>query len=53
MERNTYSLIFGKEPSERISRSSAVTMISETFSSDPAAQQIFMITGIRGSGKPS
>ena len=51
MERNTYSLIFGKEPSERISRSSAVTMISETFSSDPSAQQIFMITGVRGSGK--
>lgn len=51
MGRNPYSLIFGKEPKQMISRSSAVTEIVETFCEDVPSQQVFMITGVRGSGK--
>lgn len=48
---NPYSLLFGKEPKQMISRNTAVTEIVETFCDEEPSQQLFMITGIRGSGK--
>lgn len=49
--RNPYTLIFGKEPLQMISRASQSVEIIESFSEEPSSQQIYMITGIRGSGK--
>ena len=49
--KNPYSLLFGKEPKQLISRSTAEAEVVETFCDDEPSQQIFMITGVRGSGK--
>ncbi len=51
MNQNPYTVIFGKEPSQIISRSAQASLIIDTFCSDPPVQQIYMITGVRGSGK--
>nr|MCR5419501.1 ATP-binding protein [Lachnospiraceae bacterium] len=51
MSKNPYNLIFGKEPLQVISRAAQMSEILESFSEEPASQQIFMITGIRGCGK--
>jgi hypothetical protein len=51
MPKNPYNLIFGKEPLQVISRAAQMTEILEAFGEDPASQQIYMITGIRGCGK--
>ena len=51
MEKNPYSLVFGKEPMQYISRSSQMMEIQEAFSEKNPSQQVYMITGIRGSGK--
>ena len=49
--KNPYSILFGKEPLESISRASQAAEIIESFTEDQPTQQIYMITGIRGSGK--
>lgn len=41
-KQNPYTLVFGREPGQ---------MIIEMFSADVPPQQVFMITGVRGSGK--
>lgn len=51
MVQNPYTLVFGKEPNQLISRISQITEIAETFNSEIPAQQIYMITGVRGTGK--
>lgn len=51
MTSNPYSLIFGKEPSQAISRSAQTSEIIEAFREDTPSQQAFIITGVRGSGK--
>ena len=51
MKGNPYTLVFGREPAQLISRASHVTDIVETFSAEQPAQQVFVITGVRGSGK--
>lgn len=51
MKRNPYTLVFGREPLQVIPRVSSVTEIVETFSEEPPSQQVFLITGVRGSGK--
>ena len=51
MKKNPYSLLFGKEPKQIISRSTQSIEIIESFSEEPVMQQIYMITGLRGSGK--
>ncbi|MBR5376402.1 MAG: ATP-binding protein [Lachnospiraceae bacterium] len=51
MSKNPYNLVFGKEPLQNISRAAQMSEILENFDEDPAPQQIYMITGIRGSGK--
>ena len=51
MKQNPYTLVFGKEPLQNISRAAQMTDIIESFTASPALQQIYMITGVRGSGK--
>ncbi len=46
---NPYTLLFGKEPTEAISRAAQSSEIVESF--EEGTQQIYMITGVRGSGK--
>ena len=48
---NPFSLSFGKKPLQYISRISQTNQILETFRSAVPSNQIFMITGVRGSGK--
>ncbi len=51
MEKNPYTLVFGKAPAQIISRASQSAQIIDTFCSDHPVQQLYMITGIRGTGK--
>ena len=51
MPKNPYNLVFGKEPLQAISRAAQMSEVLEYFDEEPALQQIYMITGIRGSGK--
>ena len=48
---NPYTLMFGKEPNNMISRISQSDEVFEMFTADEPSQQIYMITGVRGSGK--
>ena len=48
---NPFTLSFGKKPLQYISRISQTNQILETFCSDVPSNQIFMITGVCGSGK--
>ena len=48
---NPYTLVFGKEPAQNISRAAQMMDILESFTATPPVQQIYMITGVRGSGK--
>ena len=47
--KNPYSLVFGVEPSEYISRIKQRENVVESLEND--VQKLFMITGVRGSGK--
>lgn len=51
MAQNPYQLTFGKEPAQFISRASQMADVLEAFEGDPAVQQIYLITGVRGTGK--
>ena len=51
MKSNPYNLTFGKEPTQMISRIKQTEEIMDNFTSDNPGQQIYMITGVRGSGK--
>lgn len=48
---NPFTLSFGKRPLQYISRITQTTHIIDTFSAQSPSNQIFMITGVRGSGK--
>lgn len=48
---NPYTLVFGKSPEQLISRASQTIEIVEEFTSENPSQQVYMITGVRGSGK--
>lgn len=48
---NPYTLMFGKEPIQMISRVSESEDIYRNFLSEVSPQQVYMITGVRGSGK--
>ena len=48
---NPFSVSFGKSPLENIERPVQKNEILEAFLASPINQQIYMITGIRGSGK--
>ena len=49
--RNPYTLVFGKEPKQLISRNASIIDLVDMFCEEEPAQQIYMITGVRGSGK--
>lgn len=51
MQTNPYSLTFGRLPSELIRRPEQSANVIDEFLSETPAQQVFMITGVRGSGK--
>ncbi len=48
---NPFDISFGKKPSEVISRFRQYHQITDVFTSETISQQIYMITGVRGSGK--
>lgn len=48
---NPFTLTFGKRPTEYISRFEATEMIVSTFMADNPVSQMYLIEGIRGSGK--
>ena len=49
--KNPYSLSFGKEPTEHIPRLAQTATVTGSFLEHMDDQQIYLITGIRGSGK--
>lgn len=49
--KNPYTLTFGKEPGQLIRRYAQSEQVVSSFLDEPRSQQVFMITGIRGSGK--
>ena len=48
---NPFTLDFGTEPTSYISRKQQTDQIIKTFSADPSPSHIYMITGVRGTGK--
>lgn len=51
MQKNPFSLSFGKEPVSLINRNVQSYEIIDTFEDENPAYQVCMITGVRGSGK--
>ena len=51
MTDNTFSISFGKRPTETIERYYQKNEILDGFRAENMNQQIYVITGIRGSGK--
>lgn len=50
-KKNPYTLTFGKEPTQLIARAAQSQQVIDAFLGEPSTQQVYMITGIRGSGK--
>ncbi len=48
---NPFSLYFGKQPLQYIDRMSQTEMVTDVFNADIPSTQVYMITGVRGSGK--
>ena len=48
---NPYTLSFGKLPPQIVSRYYEIENIISAFNSTPASNQVFLLTGVRGSGK--
>lgn len=51
MSANPFTLSFGKKPLQYISRLTETNQILESFCAEIPSNQIYMITGVRGSGK--
>lgn len=51
VKNNPYTLTFGKEPTQLIARVAQSEQVINSFLSTPSSQQVYMITGVRGSGK--
>ena len=49
--KNPYTLLFGRAPEQYIQRAADTEMIIRDFSFDNPTEQVYMITGVRGSGK--
>lgn len=49
--KNPFSLSFGRKPNEYISRYADIEKVIETFTVPPVTDQIYVLTGVRGSGK--
>ena len=48
---NPFTLSFGKKPIQYVSRIAQTSQIVENFISEYPSNQVYMITGVRGSGK--
>ena len=51
MEKNPFTLKFGQKPLQYISRITQTREIIEDFQSEQCASSVYIITGVRGSGK--
>ena len=51
MKKNPYSLMFGKAPGQMISRMALTEEIYNSFLNENPPVMIYMLTGVRGSGK--
>ena len=51
MPKNPFTVSFSRKPLEYIERMLQTDQVIETFTEDPVTDQIFVITGLRGSGK--
>lgn len=51
MRENPFNITFGKEPNSIISRMEELEQVYKSFSSDNPNSQVYILTGIRGSGK--
>ena len=49
--QNPFTLTFGRSPLESVERPVQINEILEVFTADTVNQQMFIITGVRGSGK--
>ena len=49
--QNPFTLTFGRSPLEAVDRPVQINEIIEAFTADTINQQMFIITGVRGSGK--
>ncbi|MCR5768558.1 MAG: ATP-binding protein [Lachnospiraceae bacterium] len=48
---NPFTLLFGKEPSREVSRAMQQAIIEDSFTEEEPSQQVYLISGVRGSGK--
>ncbi|MBP3853852.1 MAG: ATP-binding protein, partial [Erysipelotrichaceae bacterium] len=48
---NPYNLSFGKKPNQSISRMAQLQPVLEDFRSAQPSQQVYILSGVRGSGK--
>lgn len=46
---NPFTLVFGKKPVQYVSRIVQTNRIIEDYEAVPAVNQIYMVTGVRGS----
>ncbi|MBQ9607368.1 MAG: ATP-binding protein, partial [Lachnospiraceae bacterium] len=51
MAKNPYTMLFGKEPKQVIPRFSESSVIIDNFCEEEFSEQMYIITGVRGSGK--
>lgn len=51
MNQNPFNITFGKEPFSIISRNNELSEIYNSFSQDNPSTDVYILTGIRGSGK--
>ena len=49
--KNPYTLLFGRAPEQLIQRTADKAEILQNFSYDDPTEQVYMISGVRGSGK--
>lgn len=48
---NPYTTLFGKVPAQMIPRSQQAAIVTESFVAESPNQQVYVVTGVRGSGK--
>ena len=51
MQNNPFSLVFGTPPTETIERIAQKNEVLDNFTADTPSQKVYIITGLRGSGK--
>ena len=51
MRQNPFQVTFGKEPEKFVARLNQTDEIIESFSMEKPSSQVYMLTGVRGSGK--